>query len=212
MHTPVLIVLALLCALAAAATVVPNADALTQRLHERDDVHVLHRVRAEFADSTRRELQELLTTVRDALRHSVSYDADSYAHLLHPDVHYVDQERRAQCVGAEQTVRCLTDLEQRARAGAASTAVEFQLSAVTQGAVQVVRELRAHRSAADDTLVRQLNVYWVHSTDDGRIVLIERMRSVADPLRLPVAAGLQGKALRSAQQPHAEASALPSEQ
>ena len=154
-------------------------------LPDRDDLHVLHRVRAEFADTERREFSELLTAIRETFRHSIRYDAESYAHLLHPDVHYVDQDRHAECVGAEQVVMCLLDLERRAR-GDSQHGVEFQQSSVTQGGMQVVRELRAHRSDSG-ALQRELNTWWVHlAENDGRIVLIERMPSIRDPLRLPM--------------------------
>ena len=154
---------------------------------DRDDAHVLRSINEAYEGASRWE--NLFALMRDSARHGIDDDGstmDEWRHLLAPDVRYASHGH-GECQHLEQVVRCLVseqEVRDRHRRGARN--VQYEVSQVRQGATEVVRVLEVHQTDGAE-LRRQLDVYFMHvRSDDGRIWLLEKLPTVAAPIRLGI--------------------------
>lgn len=148
----------------------------------RDDAFVLANARAEFVNASHDTWRQVLTVCRDAARHSVPLDMVAFEDLVAPDAEYAFHGR-GRCHGRQQLVECvLAEQQERELVRRRGRGVEYQISRVREGAVEVVRTMEVHR-AGNEELRRWLDVYFVHADRLGRVAFVEHMPTVDDPLR-----------------------------
>jgi hypothetical protein len=151
------------------------------------DDHPLTQISELYADASHSTLFEhLQLLVEEAARRHNALSADSdvraqhFAGVLASDVRYV-HHGRGMCTGIEQVVGCLLREYEEENDEAPH---RQRIETLVHGALHAVRELTERRR--DSGTVKQLDVWFVRTAQlasgEHRIVLIERMPSVRDPL------------------------------
>lgn len=154
-------------------------------VEERDDIHVLRSINEAYEGSS--QWENLFALMRDTARHDLAGSLDEgWSHLLALDVRYLSHGH-GECNQVEQVARCLvSEQEKRDMQRRQARNVQFEVAQVRQGGVEVVRLLEVHRTDGND-LLRQLDVYFLHTrATDGKIWLIEKLPTVAAPIRLGI--------------------------